>query len=77
LIEPPPAAAPPPPVPKHSPLDDIANMLRAITYGEMIELAGELWRERGEGDIDLKTLPAIFHLWSTKRAITAEKPTEQ
>ncbi|SRR5258708_3951589 len=68
LIEPPPPPPPPPSIPKHSPLDDIANLLRALTYGEMIELAGEIWRARGEGDIILERLPVVLHLWSTKRA---------
>jgi len=75
-IKPPEAIPLPPPetdtspslVPEHSPLDDIANMLRAATYGEMIELAAEMWAARGDGDINLDTLPAVLHRWSTRRS---------
>jgi hypothetical protein len=53
--------------PEHSPLDDIDNLLRALTYGEMIELAEEMWKARGDGEITLETLPAVLHRWSTTR----------
>ena len=48
-------------------LDEIGVLLRTLTYGEMIALADELWKARGEGEIDLQTLPAVFHCWATKR----------
>ena len=46
------------------PLDEIADMTRSLTYGEMIDLAAELWKAAGGAEITAETLPAIFHQWS-------------
>lgn len=52
-------------------LDDIANLVRSLTYGEMIDLAEGLWnvhdRESAEDEITEKTLPEIWWKWSTNR----------
>jgi len=69
-LPPPETDTSPPLVPEHSPLDDIANMLRAATYGEMIELTAEMWAARGDGEINQDTLPAILHGWATERGKT-------
>src|SRR5215471_21626580 len=48
------------------PLGEIATMVRALTYGEMIELAQAIWKIRPEGGgVDQDTLPMLLHRWST------------
>ena len=46
------------------PLDEIAGIIRSLSYGEMIDLAAELWKAAGGAEITAETLPAIFHQWS-------------
>jgi hypothetical protein len=58
------------------PLDEIADVTRSLTYGEMIDLAAELWEAAGGTEITAKTLPAILHQWASKsrrrhRALTS------
>ena len=48
-----------------SPLDDIASLIQSLTYGEMIELSGAIWKRRSEGDVMEANLPALLHRWST------------
>jgi hypothetical protein len=63
-----------------NPLDEIATLVRALTYGEMMELAQAIWKIRPEGAIDQQSLPMMLHLWSTSAdsdRATEVKPTEQ
>jgi hypothetical protein len=46
-------------------LDEIATLMRALTYGEMMELAHAIWKIRPEGVVDQQSLPMMLHLWST------------
>jgi len=46
-------------------LDYIADLMRALTYGEMMELADAIWAKRGDGEITGESLPAVLHRWST------------
>jgi hypothetical protein len=46
-------------------LDEIATLVRALTYGEMMELAQAIWKIRPEGAVDQQSLPMMLHLWST------------
>lgn len=46
-------------------LDEIAAVVRALTYGEMIELATAIWGCRGGKEVTEEELPAILHRWST------------
>ena len=47
-------------------LNEIATLMRSLTYGEMIELAQAIWKIRPEGEeIDQRNLPVMLHLWST------------
>ncbi len=41
-------------------IDKIAELLRSLTYGEMIELASELRKTAGETEITAETLPRSF-----------------
>jgi hypothetical protein len=41
-----------------------AEMVRTLTYAEMIEFAGGLWSLRGEGDLNRGTLPQILLAWA-------------
>jgi hypothetical protein len=56
------------------PLDEIADITRSLTYGEMIDLAAELWKAAGGAEITAETLPAIFHQWSKGSAHRPETP---
>jgi hypothetical protein len=61
-------------------LEEIATLVRALTYGEMMELAQAIWKIRPEGAIDLQSLPMMLHLWSTSTdgdKAPQAKPTEQ
>jgi len=59
-----------------APLDEIAMLVRALTYGEMIELAEGMWKVQPEGAaVTQESLPALLHRWSTSR--TAPAPDYQ
>jgi hypothetical protein len=61
-------------MPRHfapfDPIDQIAD----LTYGEMIDLAAELWKAAGDVEITAKTLPAILHRWANERTHRHETP---
>ena len=47
------------------PLDEMATLIRGLTYGEMIELSEAIWRTQPEGvPITQESLPALLHRWS-------------
>lgn len=53
-------------------LDDIANLIQSLTYGEMMELAAKLWAARTHHGIHPEAmpitkeeLPKLWHNWST------------
>jgi len=49
-----------------NPLNEIATLMRALTYGEMMELAQAIWKIRPEGEnVDQDSLPMLLHRWST------------
>jgi hypothetical protein len=49
-------------------LDEIAALIRALTYGEMIELAEGLCNAAVQGsEISKDNLPGLLHRWSTSR----------
>ena len=48
-----------------NPLNEIATMMRSLTYGEMMELAQAIWKIRPEGEgVSQDTLPMLLHRWS-------------
>src|SRR5436305_6788909 len=50
------------------PIDEIAALVRALTYGDMMALAEEIWNAQPEGlNIAKDTLPSVLHRWSTSR----------
>ena len=52
------------------PLDEIAMLVRALTYGEMIELAEGMWKVQPEGaTVTQENLPALLHRWSQSRTV--------
>lgn len=53
------------PIEAPNPLDDIASLLRRLTYGEMMDLAAAVWAVKSEGDVTAESLPGILHRWST------------
>lgn len=46
-------------------VDYIAELMRALTYGEMIELAAAIWA-KADGEITIEKLPQILWDWSVK-----------
>jgi hypothetical protein len=55
------------------PLDEIAMLVQALTYGEMIELAEAMWKVQPEGSaVTQENLPALLHRWSKSRSIPGE-----
>ena len=49
-------------------LDEIADVLRLLTYGEMMELAETMWNIRPDGsELTEHNLPAVLYKWSTLR----------
>jgi hypothetical protein len=56
--------------PGHSRLDEIAEALRTLTYGEMLELAESMWKVNSQGsEITESDLPNVLYRWSTSRSI--------
>lgn len=52
------------------PLDEIAMLVRALTYGEMIELAEGMWKVQPDGAaVTQENLPALLHKWSQSRTV--------
>jgi hypothetical protein len=47
-------------------IDRIGELTLSLTYGEMIDLAAELWKTAGDVEISAETLPAILHRWATE-----------
>jgi len=48
------------------PLDEIAEALRTLTYGEMMELAASMWKVNPDGSsLTEHNLPAVLYRWST------------
>lgn len=48
------------------PIDEIAGLIRRLTYGEMMELAEKLWKAQIQGsEISKDSLPGLLHRWST------------
>jgi hypothetical protein len=51
-------------------LDEIADVVRALTYGEMMELAESMWNVRtDDSDLNERNLPAVLYRWSTSRKL--------
>jgi hypothetical protein len=49
-------------------LDEIADVVRALTYGEMMELAASMWSVKPDGlGLTEHNLPAVLYRWSTSR----------
>src|SRR5262249_10405365 len=56
------------------PLDEIAMLVQALTYGEMIELAEGMWKVQPEGAaVTQENLPALLHRWSKSRSLPADE----
>jgi hypothetical protein len=55
-------------------LDEIALLLLALTYGEMIELANAIWTVQPEGSaITQENLPALLHRWCKSRSAAGKR----
>jgi hypothetical protein len=54
-------------------LDEIAALVLALTYGEMIEMASAIWQTQPDGSaITQENLPALLHRWSKSRSAVAD-----
>ncbi len=60
------------------PLDEIAMLVQALTYGEMIELAEGMWKVQPEGAaVTQENLPALLHRWSKSRSLPADDARQE
>jgi hypothetical protein len=51
-------------------LDQIAGVLRTLTYGQMLELAESMWKRNSqESGITESDLPKVLYRWSKSRGI--------
>jgi len=51
-------------------LDEIADVVRALTYGEMMELAETMWSVRpNDGELNETNLPGTLYRWSKSREV--------
>jgi hypothetical protein len=49
-------------------LDEIAKVIRTLTYGEILELAESVWKVNSHGsDISESDLPDVLHRWSASQ----------
>jgi len=55
-----------------TPLDDIAALVQALTYGEMMELSEAIWKSRLEEGVTGETLPPVLHRWSANHLAAAQ-----
>jgi hypothetical protein len=46
-------------------LNEIATLVRTLTYGEMMQFAHAICKIRPQGTIDQQSLPMMLHMWST------------
>jgi len=53
-------------VPPRDRLDELAVLVRALTYAEMLEFAQSVWSARGNHRMTPETLPRILHGWARK-----------
>ena len=57
------------PSPQQKPLDEIATLIKSLTYGEMMELSETIWRGQLEGSpVTQEGLPGLLHRWAMSRA---------
>ncbi len=47
-------------------LDKMAELIRSLTYGEMLDLAAGLLKAAADAEITGETLPAILHRWASE-----------
>jgi hypothetical protein len=58
--------------PDHSRLNEIAQALRTLTYGQMIELAESMCKLNPQGsEITESNLPNVLYRWSKSRSIVS------
>lgn len=48
-------------------LNEIAVVIQALTYGQMIELAEAIWGVKGKGDIEQAGFAPVLHRWCMSR----------
>ena len=61
-----------------NPLDEIAMLVQALTYGEMIELAEGMWKVQPDGSaVTQEHPPALLHRWSKSRSVLTEDARQE
>jgi hypothetical protein len=54
----------------YSRLNEIAEAIRTLTYGEMLELAESMWKVNAQGsEMTESDLPKVLYRWSKSRSI--------
>jgi hypothetical protein len=57
-------------------LGEIATLMLALTYGEMIELANAIWKAQPEGSaITADNVPTLLHRWSKSHSAVGDART--
>lgn len=47
-------------------LNEIASLVRSLTYGDMVQLAEAIWTTNAGVELTQEALPAALHRWATK-----------
>jgi hypothetical protein len=64
--------------PAQEPLDDIAYLLLALSYGQMMELCDAMWNGHPENaPLAQEKLPPLLHRWAVSRASAAHYASEE
>jgi len=56
--------------------NEIRELVRALTYAEMLEFARGLWSSRGGGQMNRETLPKILHAWTRKMEFASDRAVD-
>jgi len=60
------------------PLDDIANLLLALSYGRMIELCDAMWSGHPKNaPLTQEKLPQLLHRWAVSRASATDYASKE
>jgi len=66
------------PKPQQKPLDELATLIRSLSYGEMMELCETIWRVQPDGSpVTQEDLPALLYRWATSRAATPHDDSKE
>jgi hypothetical protein len=60
--------------PAQQPLDDIAELILGLSYGQMIELCDAMWKGHPQkSPVTQERLPSLLHRWAMSRSSVAHR----